>query len=170
MKIIPTVPRSIHRQRQGGSALIVALLLLLVITLLALSGARNTILQERMAGNMHDRNMAFQAAEAALRQAERNLASGGSIASIDPQTRPGSGDFWQQYFTTEGDPSAFVIVPLKDDEYALSNDPQYVIEELVAPPALVADEPSPAPVYRITARAEGGRSETVVILQTSYRR
>jgi type IV pilus assembly protein PilX len=62
---------SIIGRKQDGAVLITALLLLLVMTLLGLSGARTTTLEEKMAGNMRDRHRAFQAAEAALREGER---------------------------------------------------------------------------------------------------
>lgn len=60
-------------KKQQGSALIVGLILLLVITVLAVSGVRQSLLQERMSGNWHDRNLAFQASEGALREGERWL-------------------------------------------------------------------------------------------------
>lgn len=60
--------------RQTGAALVVALVLLLVITILGLSSMRGTSLQERMSANLRDRGLAFQAAEAALREAEASLA------------------------------------------------------------------------------------------------
>ena len=56
--------------RQSGSVLIVSLVILLVLTLLGLSGMSNTVLQERMAGNLQESMSAFQAAEAGLRAGE----------------------------------------------------------------------------------------------------
>ena len=58
---------------QRGATLIVALVMLLLISLLAMGGMQSSILQERMASNAHDGSIAFQASEAALRQAEANL-------------------------------------------------------------------------------------------------
>jgi type IV pilus assembly protein PilX len=55
--------------RQRGAVLIMALLLLVVMTLLGLSAMRGAVMEERMAGNAHDHNMAFQAAESGLRDA-----------------------------------------------------------------------------------------------------
>jgi type IV pilus assembly protein PilX len=59
---------------QRGAVLIVSLLLLLVMTLLALGASQSTRLQERMAGNQRDLDVAMQASEASLRAAERALA------------------------------------------------------------------------------------------------
>lgn len=56
--------------RQRGATLVTVLILLVVMTLLGLAGVRTTVLQERMTAGTFDRNLAFQAAEAALVQGE----------------------------------------------------------------------------------------------------
>lgn len=71
--------------RQRGIALIVALILLVVATLTGMAGIRSATLQEKMSGNMYDRALAMQAAEAALRAAEALIAA-------DPDNVPGSVD------------------------------------------------------------------------------
>jgi len=58
------------RNRQLGSVLIVSLILLLLLTLVGVAGMNMTSLEERMSGNFKDQEMAFQAAEAALVEAE----------------------------------------------------------------------------------------------------
>ena len=58
-------------RKQRGAILIVALIFLMVMTVLILASIRGTVMQERMASNLYDRSLAFQAAEAALREAER---------------------------------------------------------------------------------------------------
>ena len=68
-----------RRSRQRGVALVVVLILLLVATLLALANVRNTLLEERMGASVLDRSLAFQAAEAALREGERVAAGRPSI-------------------------------------------------------------------------------------------
>lgn len=60
--------------RQRGAVLVVSLLLLLVMTLLGLGASQSTRLQERMAGNQRDQEIALQGAEASLRAAELLLA------------------------------------------------------------------------------------------------
>ena len=56
-------------RRQRGLALFVALILLVVITLLGLAAVHGTLMQQKMSANFYDREVAFQAAEAAMRQA-----------------------------------------------------------------------------------------------------
>lgn len=59
--------------RQNGAVLIVSLLILLVMTVLGVAAMSTTTLQERMANNNRQQQVAFQAAEAALRAAESFL-------------------------------------------------------------------------------------------------
>lgn len=68
--------------KQQGAVLAVALIFLLVLTLLGVSSMKSTLLEEKMAGNMRDQSLAFQAAEAALRDGEafiETLASTGGF-------------------------------------------------------------------------------------------
>ncbi|KJS73675.1 MAG: pilus assembly protein PilX [Pseudomonas sp. BICA1-14] len=65
--------RSFNHSCQRGAVLLVALIMLLLLTILGAAAMRDTNLQERMAGNMRDHNLAFQAAEAALRFAEQEV-------------------------------------------------------------------------------------------------
>lgn len=60
---------------QTGAVLVVSLIILTVMTLIGITAMQTTILQERMAGNSRDLNMAFEAAEAANREGE-NWISG----------------------------------------------------------------------------------------------
>jgi len=54
---------------QNGAALITGLIFLVVLTLISLSAIKSTSLEERMAGNARDQDVAFQAAEAGIREA-----------------------------------------------------------------------------------------------------
>ena len=66
---------SIGRSRQRGAVLIVSMLLLLVLTILALTASQSTRMEERMAGNARDADLAFQSAEAGLRAAETYIST-----------------------------------------------------------------------------------------------
>ena len=80
----------IHRisiATQGGAALFISLMFLIVLTLIGLSAANVGIMQERMAGNVRESNIAFQNAEATLREIEEEVriiveGGGGSLGSI----------------------------------------------------------------------------------------
>lgn len=66
---------------QRGATLIIALIMLLLLTIIGLSSMRGTSLQESMAGNMRDSNLALQAAEAGLRKGE-DLVDGKNLDEL----------------------------------------------------------------------------------------
>ncbi|MEM9404230.1 MAG: PilX N-terminal domain-containing pilus assembly protein [Pseudomonadota bacterium] len=71
------------RQKQRGAVFIVSLVILLVVTMLAISSMQSTALEERMAGNTNDRNLAFQSTESALREAEVFIESITSLGNFN---------------------------------------------------------------------------------------
>jgi type IV pilus assembly protein PilX len=162
--------------RQQGVALIVALVFLLLMTVLGVAAIRTTTLEERMAGNLHDKNLAFQAAEAGLRAGEEFLQQAalpqfaGSDGLLQMQDEGGSADFWSSYAWGSNSKA----VTLDDLDPPLAAQPRYVIEEL--PPLPAADGSvkfgalPEVGFYRITARGVGGTADAVAILQTTYRR
>ena len=65
------IHRSLPQRRgQRGISLIVSLVLLVMVTVVALASVRSVTLQTRMSAANQDRNLAFQAAETAMREAE----------------------------------------------------------------------------------------------------
>lgn len=171
-----------HPTHQRGVALVVVLILLLIMTLLGLASLRGTLMEERMSANLYDRSLAFQSAEAAMREAEVRLllpatqqafpvkltvaCSNGLCA--EPIPADGTLDRWLDPATAWQ--TATVAVG------TLATAPQYVIEEMAPVPATIgADrlfggtegEKQLAARYRITARSSAAdRAE--VILQSSY--
>jgi type IV pilus assembly protein PilX len=65
-----TSPHDATPRHQRGATLIVAMILLMIMSLLAITSLRASIQEERMSSASLDRNLAFQAAEASLRQGE----------------------------------------------------------------------------------------------------
>ena len=99
MKTINPSSRGLCRvssARQGGVALVVALIFLLVLSFLGLAAMQGSTMEERMANNLTDRNLAYQAAELALRDGQRDLSGllangtdfcpGGTTKSINSKT------------------------------------------------------------------------------------
>jgi type IV pilus assembly protein PilX len=177
------------RNKQRGAILIVALIFLLVMTVLILASMRGTVMQERMASNLYDRSLAFQAAEAALREGERfvlenapkpTAASGcdaqGNCTKPDPEAVP----IWQDADNWDLAHSAADghghVIEIGD----LPVPPQFLVEiladsmpevNLCESTAIDPDAPCYAGPeglrYRITARSgEAGRA--VVLLQSVY--
>jgi type IV pilus assembly protein PilX len=58
---------------QTGAVLPITLILMVLMTLVGLSTMNTSVLSERMAGNFDNVNVAFQATEAALRDAEQDM-------------------------------------------------------------------------------------------------
>jgi type IV pilus assembly protein PilX len=74
-----------RRADQRGVALVVALILLVVITLVGLAAVRGTIMQQKMASNLYDRQVAFQNTEAAMRAATALVSTNPGIIARNCQ-------------------------------------------------------------------------------------
>ena len=72
------------RSRQSGVVLFIALILLVILSMIGVTVARMQTVEERMARNEDNRQMALQAAEAALRNAEDGLSISPGISSLPP--------------------------------------------------------------------------------------
>ncbi|MCL6713999.1 PilX N-terminal domain-containing pilus assembly protein [Pseudoxanthomonas sp. z9] len=168
--------RSAHGQR--GVSLLIVLILLLIMTLLGLAAMRGTLLEERMTANMLDRSLAFQAAEAALREGETIAGAAATRAAV-PSAGCSNGicslpdasqtDRW----LTEG------FNGWRDgatDVGELGVTPEFFIEYMGDAPTWpgcdLVDESNRSPLclrprYRITARSEAADRATV-LLQTNF--
>ncbi|MFL9881354.1 PilX N-terminal domain-containing pilus assembly protein [Herbaspirillum rhizosphaerae] len=65
-----------RRHRQSGASLLIALIMLIVVMLLGVTAARMSLMNEKSSRSDRDRQIAFEAAEAALRDAELDLSAG----------------------------------------------------------------------------------------------
>jgi type IV pilus assembly protein PilX len=86
-KTIPDIAAAFHwpvRRRQQGVSLVVALLMLTVVLMLGISAAQMALQGEKAARNDRDRQIAFQAAEAALKDAELDIQ--GSSDKVLPRS------------------------------------------------------------------------------------
>lgn len=172
---IPPFARSRGARRQSGAVLVIGLIILVVLTLLGVQGMRTNVAQERMAGNMRERNLAFQAAEAALRTGEAQNPAGVSnfLALPSPAASPGDpeaaanpGD-WNEW--THGD-----AVP-RDGIGIVGNfdagldvppvfhmgPPEYIRVGLTLPAEYRY-------IYPVSARGVGAQATSVVVLQTGF--
>ena len=177
MKII------LSTNKQNGAALITCLMLLVVMTLLGITSMTSSTMEEKMAGNILNKHMSFQAAEAALRAGETiaaNLSS--DIIYADPTNPSSSTD--GLYSRSNGTDSNY---PLWDDAAAAWQDattagsiviqnPQYIIEQYSNAPRdadCILEVPLPAgcmlPVFRVTARGWGLNTNGLSIVQSTYK-
>ncbi len=183
MKTLSCIPYA----QQRGAALITGLIFLVVLTLISLAAMKTTSLEERMAGNARDQDMAFQAAEAAIRDAMKQLP-GLSPASAfvagcanglclnDPVTPVWTtltaSNLWEASNTAAYGGTALTI----DGSTSLPVQPRYIIELL---PGTVPPTGSSASTgkgntsgaqlipYRITARGWGITNQTQATVQAT---
>ncbi len=172
--------RSIHNAAstgpgaERGAALIVALVFLLLMTMLGVTTMRTTIVQDHMAGNLRDSDLAFQSAEEALREGEQVLqqaslpAFDGTNGLLQAQNGAGQVAFWNAYAWDTGSRSVTATVA------GVAAVPQFVIEELPPVPSsgssLKFGALPEVGFYRVTARGVGGTTDAVAVLQSTYRR
>jgi type IV pilus assembly protein PilX len=83
MNAVYTKARAARHQR--GVALVVSLMLLIVVALVGLAAVRSTIMQQKIASNLYDREQAFQAAEAGMRVATALLPSSPALVARNCQ-------------------------------------------------------------------------------------
>ena len=173
---------------QSGASLIVALLFLVVLTVLGLVAVRSSTLQERIAGNDRDRATAFEAAEAALRDAEEDVRD--NITAANVFTTTCANGLCLPATTATPRWNAITWVAANSLEYGvasgagdypvadLAQPPRYIVELLPdIPPisgssnninALLKSSTTGGTAFRITARAWGRRNTTQVMLQTVF--
>lgn len=171
---LPGLPLSASRRGQRGSALIVSLLMLLLMSMAAIAGMQTTIMQERMSANLYDRHLAFQAAEAALREAESLLRKSppkefNNTAGLYRMNHPSRPD-WTAEPVSEGN-GAFTYA---EGLQGVARHPQYFIEKIDSFLPSGTDTEAgtavpPMPYFRITARGFGGTPQAVVVVSSVYR-
>lgn len=174
-------------RREAGAVLVVGLVMVLLISIIGVSAIRGSNLQESMAGNMRERNLAFQASESALRIGEGMVS--------DQVSRPLMTDSQGLYNDTFRTPASSIltfsnadwidatkvkVTTLTLDD--VSREPTYIIEQLDPDIGLGAAMEGSAidlegmqntgdiTPYRVTARGFGGSVNSIKTLQTSYNR
>lgn len=178
-------------QRQQGVALITGLIFLVVLTLFAITASRMSSLEERMSGNMRDRSLAMQAAEMALRDAERDIRGGAGVTRAPaitgitgfnaacnaglcyngPNGNSNGTDWnvtpvWSLVSMTAAPSVAYGTNTGATATGGLSAQPRYLIEGMRK---RLSNSGSLLNHYRITVRAQGANPNTVVWLQEVFR-
>lgn len=160
--------RRTYRRSQSGAVLLVALVLLVILTLIGVSVMEGSVVQERMAGNALDKTRALQAAEAALREGERQASQG--PATLDNMDLA---EGWWQGRTNQfwlSDQSRSTVFNTNDA--GLANQPRYVVEyhDMVCDNSETPSAANCMRIYRITSRGWGFHPNTTVTLQSIFSR
>lgn len=172
-------------QSQRGAVLIIGLIMLLLLTMIGLASIRGSDLQERMAGNMRERNIAFQSAEAGLRTGEDFLMfnaaafTGGTVGLWPDLNKVGA---------IRSRPASWTSVDWEANSIQLPDDtidfvgeqPRYTIERVIATSVAASqggaidhesvEKTADAEYYRVTSLGSGGNTDTEVILQSTFMR
>ena len=170
------------RIRQSGAILVVSLLLLLVLTMLGLTAMQMTRMEERMSGNTRDRDIAFQGAEAGLREGEAQLETlteepipclaapcfvweRGANEMIG-ELRDKDQSWWTTNSQQFGDDG--------EGDMHTSEQPRFVVQEVrrIENDLNVgqSDDGSGRSVYRVVSTSPGATSEARVMLETTFTR
>ncbi len=151
---------------QHGAALVVSLILLLIVTLIGISGMQSTVLQEKMSGNFKDKNSAFQAAEAALREGEAKAETLSGHTGMNSTCSAGL-----CYNGAGGTPLATLETYLKSgngivaDEVVTGLKPVYLIDGVKSrPPGSTGWRY----MYRVIAASQGQTGSSVSELRSTY--
>jgi type IV pilus assembly protein PilX len=175
------------RRRQGGAALVTATVLMLAVMLLGFSSVRAALDDMQSGRHERDRHIALRAADAALVDAERELAAtpatsprfaalagAGFIAGcgmagaenhgLCARALPPAPPSWQVIDLAGDDPALVVYGTYTARELpGVARQPRYLIE-------WVALNPAYGRYYRITAIGFGQLPGTRVVLQSFYRK
>jgi type IV pilus assembly protein PilX len=186
MKKLNRHNRYARPRKQKGAVLVFCLVFLAILTVMGVSGMETTILEERMSGNMRDYNLAFQAAESALKAGEAWLilqppnlpivSADGSTGvwsedAMDPSVVDGK--YWWDHVNINPawwGTNGLAITSVGD----VASQPTYVIEEYktvdsgqsigIGGGALA----QPRVFHRITARGVGLNATTEIQVQSTF--
>ncbi len=120
-----------------------------------------------MAGNTRDRDLALQAAEAALRDAEVRLTDPGfrgtGFTAVDLD-EGNDAAYWETCFETPVAPCDVTYTPETGlptaGAGAISEQPKFIVQ--------TKPDVGTTQIFRVTARAVGGSTDTVVVLQAEF--
>lgn len=168
------------KARQEGAALVTGLIFMLVLTIIVVSALRSATLEERMAANARNRQLALQAAEAVLREAEAVINSGAT--PFDPFTPASFTSACTNGLCTvaNGDTPRWKTVDWNDatqtrtfannasDLAGVQAQPRYIIEIAGFPPPHQPGQKCNPVLYRVTSRGVG-MDNAAVFVQTMFR-
>ena len=177
-----------NKQKQEGIVLFMSLVMLLLLTILGVSSIQTTSLQLRMARNANDGNLAFQAAEVALRDGEDLLEELNNLTDFgDPLDDLESNEANGYYFeAAPGDPPNWKNLGdwtgggfrTSETQITGAEQPKYIVEHVQT---IIADADAlnldnigedigagRTEVFRVTARGYGASADAQVMIQGTY--
>ena len=167
------------RPTEGGTVLIMAMTFVLILSFIGVTSMTTAALEERMAGNTSDKNIAFQTAESALVAGEIWIGGQMSKPVFDPAVIDDGLHLSSTTSTPVWDVSTGVWSGTDVFSYPALNNvstaPSYIIEDLGAIPdnngslVLPANyKASGKNVFRVTVRSSGTNDTAVAMIQSVY--
>ena len=168
------------RSTQRGMALITGMLLLVVLTILAMSMFRGYGTQQKIAGNVREKNRAVSAAISAQQYAEYWLSSNTPPPAVDctgmnvspvPQVCSNSPDFTVVPWILGANPvgvtftnfnTTATVNPTAPTQGTYFATPMYYITDLGQSAA------GPGEVYQVNATGWGGTADTVAVVESTF--
>lgn len=164
-----------HRlNKQGGATLAVAMVILLLLTILGVAATQVSLMQEKMTGNLRDKDLSFQATESAIIQAEKWILNlvvaqtpSSSCTSPCVHTLNNTLNFPQQavsWWTSNA--GSYTNAALS----GISSAPRYYIEyNRFVPdnPLIGHGQTTGVHYFRVTGRGNGGTNNSVSVIQTT---
>jgi len=167
--------------KQRGISLFMVMMFLVILSIIGVTAIQSSTFSARIAGNEADRTLAFQSAESALRDAEKDI--GGSCLPANCRTTPISPEtadifgatcalglclpnaatpVWElkANWTTAGRAATYGAYTGATALPVVAQQPQYLIEYFKLGEAFV---------YRVSAVGYGANTSTQVMLQTSVK-
>ena len=172
-------------KQQQGMALFMSLVMLLIITVLGLSSVQTTSMQERMARNAKDTNLAFNAAESAIKDAEVIVESLNSLAPFTASNANANGYYTEAAYNQ---PSNWSLVNWQTvggnfiqaatNFTGVAAQPKFIVEFVKT---VVSDDDKlnldnigqdtgsgRAQIFRVTVYGTGGTATAHVMIQSTY--
>ena len=151
------------------------LALIMVLSILVLSSAKTTVLQQKMSANLKDKELAFQSAESALMTGETYLRDAAK-EELAGNFSDSNGLFLydkNRDLKSEADWSEIdsIDVPIPNQVVSV---PEYIIEELpeieVEGDSLIIPRPVSNQHFRITSKAKGGTNASLSVHQIMFKK
>ena len=174
--------RDRQKNRQQGAVLVAGLMMLLIMTIIGVSSMQSTNMEEKMAGNARDRDVAFQAAESALRQGEASTAKiseftfDGTNGNVGLYERDATIDVFNSASWTTAKSLAYAGTLHAGSAVQLASGPRLVLQYRGAMPVDAADKglvkgtkygsSAKRHVIRVYALGSGLTTNTQVLLQS----
>lgn len=160
-------------RKQHGITLPVTLLLLLAALALGASAAQMAMLGEKAARSERDRLIAFQAAEDAMTDAERDINAGLGMPLEVPAPPPDAGPAWQTADLAGNggtEYGALTGAAMETGQGALPfRRPRYLVERIAYTPPDAAAGTPPSHYYRVTVIGFGTRPGAEAVLQATFK-